>query len=118
MLSGITVLDLSSVGPASRCARILADYGASVIKVGPTRRKASVQIEPAYWSYGAGRGMKRVRLDLKASKGRESFLRLAAEAVAVVESFRPGVAARIGIGYEDVKRVNSRLADVLLSLPK
>ncbi|UCE85057.1 MAG: CoA transferase [Deltaproteobacteria bacterium] len=109
MLRGYTVIDLSSVGPASRCSRILADYGARVIKVGPTARKASVQIEPAYWSYGAGRGMQRVRIDLKAPEGRDAFLRLSASADVVIESFRPGVADRIGIGYADVKRSNERI---------
>ena len=44
-LDGITVLDLSSVGPASRCSRVLADYGADVIKVGPPPRKGDVQIQ-------------------------------------------------------------------------
>ena len=43
-LDGITVLDLSTVGPASRCSRILADYGATVIKVGPAPAEAGVQI--------------------------------------------------------------------------
>ena len=109
LLEGFTVLDLSSVGPASRCSRILADYGASVIKVGPTSRKGSVQIQPPYFSYGAGRGMKRVQVDLKAAEGKAAFLRLAAAADVVIESFRPGVAARLGIGFENIKRVNKRI---------
>ncbi len=108
-LDGFTVLDLSSVGPAARCSRVLADYGAEVIKVGPTARKGSVQIEPPYFSYGAGRGMKRIRIDLKAPGGREAFLRLAARVDVMIESFRPGVAARIGIGYADVRGVNERI---------
>lgn len=103
------MLDLSSVGPASRASRILADYGANVIKVGPTSRKGSVQIQPPFHTYGAGRGMKRVQIDLKAPAGREAFLRLAAEADVVLESYRPGVVDRLGIGYEDVRRVNERI---------
>ena len=109
LLEGFTVLDLSSVGPASRCSRILADYGASVITVGPTSRKGSVQIQPPYFSYGAGRGMKRMQVDLKATEGKAAFLRLAAAADVVIESFRPGVAARLGIGYDDLKRLNPRV---------
>jgi alpha-methylacyl-CoA racemase len=109
LLDGITVLDLSSVGPASRASRILADYGASVVKVGPTSRKGSVQIQPPFYSYGAGRGMKRLRIDLKAERGKETFLELAATADVVIESFRPGVAARMGIGYADVERRNPRV---------
>lgn len=109
VLDGIHVLDLSSVGPAARASRMLADYGATVIKVGPTRSRSSVQIEPPYFSYGAGRGLKRVRIDLKSDEGKQAFLRLAAAADVVIESFRPGVATRIGIGYEDVKRGNERI---------
>ena len=110
MLSGTRVLDLSSVGPAARCARILADYGAAVVKVGPPARKGAVQIEPPFFGYGGGRGMQRVRIDLKSAGGRDAFLRLAAASDVVLESFRPGVAARLGIGLEDV-RVRAVLED-------
>ena len=109
LLEGLTVLDLSSVGPASRCSRILADYGATVIKVGPPPRKSAVQIKPPYYSYGAGRGMKRLQIDLKAPAGRAAFLRLAAAAQVLIESFRPGVATRMGIGYEDVRKLNEKI---------
>jgi alpha-methylacyl-CoA racemase len=108
-LDGLIVLDLSSVGPASRCSRILADYGAAVIKVGPPPNKGSLQIQPPYYAYSANRGMKRVQIDLKTSDGREACLLLAKTADVVIESFRPGVADRLGIGYEDVRRVNERI---------
>jgi len=108
-LAGVTVLDLSSVGPASRCSRILADYGATVVKVGPPPRKSGVQIQPPYWSYSAGRGMRRLQIDLKAPDGRAAFLSLAGKAQVVIESFRPGVAARMGIGWDDVRAVNARI---------
>ncbi len=106
-LEGTVVLDLASVGPAARASRILADYGATIIKVGPPPKKGGVQIEPPFFSYGAGRGMKRVRLDLKAPAGKAAFLKLAEGADVVIESFRPGVAARIGVGYEDVRAANA-----------
>lgn len=105
-LDGVTVLDLSTVGPASRCSRILADYGATVVKVGPTPAKAGVQIQPPFFTYSAGRGTKRVQIDLKAAQGKTAFLKLAAKAQVVIESFRPGVVARLGIGYDDVRAVN------------
>jgi len=108
-LAGITVLDFSSVGPAARCARILADYGATIVKVGPPPKKGGVQIQPAFFSYGASRGMKRVQIDLKAPEGKEAFLRMAAKADVVIESYRPGVVSRLGIGYEDVRRRNPRI---------
>lgn len=105
-LDAFTVLDLSSVGPASRCSRILADYGATVIKVLPPPSKSGVQIQPPFFAYSANRGMQRVQIDLKAADGRAAFLRLAARADVVIESFRPGVVDRLGIGYEAVYRLN------------
>ncbi|MFN7951508.1 MAG: CaiB/BaiF CoA-transferase family protein [bacterium] len=108
-LDGVTVLDLASVGPAARASRILADYGATVVKVSPTAKKGAVQIEPPFFSYGAGRGMKRVRIDLKAPEGKEAFLALARTADVVIESYRPGVVARLGIGWEALERVNPRV---------
>lgn len=103
-LDGITVLDLSTVGPASRATAALRDLGASVVKVLPPPGRG--RIAPPFFAYGAGRGMKRVQIDLKRPEGRDAFLRLCTLADAVVESFRPGVAARLGIGYEDVRKRN------------
>ncbi len=106
MLDGITVLDLASVGPAARTSRWLADYGATVIKVGPVPKHGGVQITPPYYAYSGNRGMQRSLFDLKSEAGKAAFLKLAATADVVIESFRPGVVARLGIGYEDVKSVN------------
>ncbi len=108
-LAGVSVLDLSTVGPGTRCTRILADYGARVVKVGAPARKAGVQVEPHFYAYSARRGFEQVRIDLKAPEGRDAFLALAARADVVVESYRPGVAGRLGIGYADVARVNPRI---------
>jgi alpha-methylacyl-CoA racemase len=109
LLDGIVVLDLSSVGPASRASRMLADYGARVVKVGPTAKKGAVQIRPPFHSYGAGRDFERFQVDLKAPEGKDAFLRLAAKADVLIESYRPGVTARLGIGWEDVRKVNERI---------
>ena len=103
-LAGVTVLDLSTVGPGSRCTSMLADFGADVLKVGRPRGRGG--IEPPWFSYGAGRRTRIVRLDLKDDAGGALFLDLAAEAHVVVESYRPGVADRLGIGYRDVRAVN------------
>jgi alpha-methylacyl-CoA racemase len=105
-LHGITVLDLASVGPAARTSRWLADYGATVVKVGPTPRRGGVQIVPPFYAYSGHRDLQRVLLDLKAPGGRDAFLRLAARADVVIESFRPGVVARLGIDYETVRAQN------------
>ena len=105
-LEGVTVLDFSTVGPGSRCTRILADYGATVIKVGVPPKKAGLQTAPAYWAYSANRGLKQVRLDLKDEEAKASFLALARGADVILESFRPGVVDRLGIGFDDVRAVN------------
>jgi alpha-methylacyl-CoA racemase len=108
LLAGVTVLDLSSVGPAARAAGWLADYGAEVVKVWAPAGSGA-QITPPPHAYSGGRGTRRVRLDLKSESGREEFLRLAENADVVIESFRPGVVARLGIGYDDVKSRNPRI---------
>src|SRR5438552_18966473 len=97
MLQGVSVLDLSTVGPASRWTAALRDLRASVTKVLAPEGK---QIEPPFFAYGAGRGMTTTRIDLKSSDGLREFLDLARDADVVVESYRPGVAARLGIGYD------------------
>ncbi|MGZ8752695.1 MAG: CaiB/BaiF CoA transferase family protein [Acidimicrobiia bacterium] len=106
MLRGTTVLDLASVGPAARTSRWLADYGATVIKVGPTPKDGGVQITPPFYAYSGHRNMQRALFDLKLDAGRDAFLRLAATADVVIESFRPGVVDRLGVGYEHDKAVN------------
>lgn len=106
LLTGTTVLDLSTVGPATRCSSVLADYGATVVKVAAPPGTGTTQIVPPPHAYSGHRGMKRARIDIKAPAGREAFLRLAAGADVVLESFRPGVVDRLGIGYEAVRTAN------------
>ena len=65
-LEGVTVLDHSTVGPASRCSSALADLGADVVKV----VRPAGGAEPPWHAYGAGRGTRRVVLDLKAPADR------------------------------------------------
>jgi alpha-methylacyl-CoA racemase len=102
-LSGVTVLDLSTFGPGPRCTRLLADYGARVVKVGPVPADGAIANEPLFFAYSGQRGMSRVLVDLKDDDGREAFLALAGRADVVVESFRPGVMDRLGLGYDAVK---------------
>jgi len=108
-LDGITVLDFSTVGPGSRCTRILADFGATVVKVGVPPSKSGKQVQPAYWAYSANRGQKQVRIDLKDPRGKQAFFALARGADVVLESFRPGVVDRLGIGFEDLRPHNPRI---------
>ena len=107
LLAGVTVLDLASVGPAARTSRWLADYGARVVKVGPPPKQSGVQIVPPFYAYSGhrGHGAGAARPEARES-GRDAFLRLAARADVVIESFRPGVVDRLGIGDADVRAVN------------
>ena len=109
LLAGITVLNLGAVGPAARAARSLADYGARVVQIAPVSKKGALQTKPVYHTYGAGRGFERMRIDLKADSGRETLLRLAERADVVIESYRPGVVDRLGIGWEAMRARNPRL---------
>jgi alpha-methylacyl-CoA racemase len=109
MLEGITVLDLASVGPAARASRWLADYGATVVKIGPVPKDEGVQIVPPFYAYSAHRRLRRALFDMKSPEGREAFLRLAERADVVIESFRPGVVDRLGIGWEAASARNPRL---------
>ncbi len=107
-LDGFTALDTSNVGPAARASRLLADYGMNVIKVAPppavgAQREARA---PEFYAYGAGRGMRRVQINLKHTDGRAVMSALARNADVFIESFRPGVADRLGIGYADLRRCN------------
>lgn len=108
-LDGVRVLDLASVGPGARASRILADYGASVTKVGAVPRAGAVQIIPPYYAYSGNRGMTRALFDLKSDAGRDAFLRLAESADVIIESFRPGVVDRLGIGPSVIAERNPRL---------
>ena len=105
-LDGIRVLDLASVGPGARASRTLADYGAQVVKVGAVPRAGAVQIVPPYYAYSGNRGMQRALFDLKSDGGREAFLELAERSDVIIESFRPGVVDRLGIGFEAVSARN------------
>ncbi len=105
-LDGIKVLDFATVGPAARCSRALADYGADLIKLGAP---GGINRQPPFHSYAGGRGTRRMGIDLKAPGGVETFLRLAENADVVIESFRPGVMKRLGVGYEAVNARNPRI---------
>jgi alpha-methylacyl-CoA racemase len=108
-LEGIRVLDFASVGPGARASRMLSDYGAEVIKLGPTPKDGGKQIVPPYYAYSGHRLMRRGLLDLKTDAGRDAYLALAKDADVVLESFRPGVVDRLGIGYEATRAVNERI---------
>lgn len=109
MLEGITVLNLGAVGPAARAGRMLADYGARVVMIAPVSKKGALQTKPVYHTYGAGRDFERMRLDLKSADGVEALMRLVERSDVVIESYRPGVVDRLGVGWDAMRARNPRL---------
>ncbi|MDF3837035.1 CoA transferase [Cupriavidus basilensis] len=110
-LSGVRVVDFTQVAAGPVCTHTLADLGADVIKVeapqGELGRALAPFVEGQSLAFLALNGNKRsVALDLKDPPQREAALQLAAGADVVVESFRPGVMQRLGLGYEDVRQRN------------
>ena len=119
-LDGIRVLDLSRLLPGPFCSLLLADYGAEVVKVEDTGagdyiRWAAPAVEGVEDSaksvrfLALNRNKASVRLDLKDPAGKEAFLRLVEGADVVLESFRPGVMDRLGVGYEALRERNDKI---------
>ena len=119
-LDGLRVLDLTRLLPGALCTLTLADLGADVLKVEmPGDGDYARAREPHYESaeptsssasfIALNRNKRSLALDLKDGAQRERFLELAATADVVVESFRPGVLDRLGVGYETLRERNSRL---------
>ena len=105
-LHGIRVLDCTNLLPGPYCTMILADLGANVVKVERSISGDPLRsILPSGFDYLNNR-KKLITLDLKHSEGLDVFLRLSRDADVVVEGFRPGVAARLGIDFETVKKTN------------
>jgi alpha-methylacyl-CoA racemase len=107
-LVGLRVLDLSRLLPGGFCSLLLADFGADVIKVEDTGMGDYVRADgPAFLALN--RGKRSIRIDLKTPGGRDALLRLARDADVLLESFRPGVMDRLGVGYERLREENPRL---------
>lgn len=111
-LEGIRVLDLTRLLPGPWCSQLLADFGADVVKIEePSQGDYSRAAPPHYeeksvYFMNVNRNKRSVTLDLKTERGTEVFFDLVETADVVFESFRPGVADRLGIGYDDVQAVN------------
>jgi len=116
-LAGIRVLDLTRLLPGPMATLHLADMGADVVKIEDTeagdysRAMGHVRGLPPMSDVFrlVNRNKRAMRLDLKQAQGREVFLRLAKGADVVVEGFRPGVMAKLGVGYEALAAVNPGL---------
>jgi alpha-methylacyl-CoA racemase len=119
-LADVRVLDLSRLLPGGFCSLLLADYGADVLKVEDTGAGDYVRWAPPFVEgadpsarsalfLALNRNKRSIRIDLKSESGREVLLALARDHDVVLESFRPGVLDRLGVGYEAMRAVNLRL---------
>ena len=116
-LEGVRVLDLSRLLPGGFCSLLLADFGAQVLKVEDTGMGDYIRWSPPYYEgvhesarsalfLSLNRNKRSIRLDLKQERGREVLLRLVRDHDVVLESFRPGVLERLGVGYERMREEN------------
>jgi alpha-methylacyl-CoA racemase len=119
-LSDVKVLDLTRLLPGGFCSLLLADFGAEVLKVEDTGGGDYIRWAPPYYGdeehaelgtrsalyLALNRGKRSIRINLKSEAGRDAFLRLARDYDVVLESFRPGVLNRLGVGYERLREVN------------
>jgi CoA:oxalate CoA-transferase len=114
-LSNIKILDFTRVLSGPYCTAMLADIGADVIKIEPPSGDDYRHIGP-FLNDGSSslfetvnRGKRSLVLDLQSDADRALALKMASEADVVVENFRPGVAAKLGIGYETLRAINPKL---------
>jgi alpha-methylacyl-CoA racemase len=119
-LQGLKVLDLSRLLPGGFCSLLLADLGAEVLKLEDTGMGDYVRWAPPGYEgadestksalfLALNRGKRSVRVNLKEERGREVLLRLVREYDVLLESFRPGVLDRLGVGWERLREENPRL---------
>ncbi len=114
-LAGIRILDCTRLFPYQYCTMILGDLGAEVLKV-----EEPIEGDYGRWSDNkhlhesdvyvmTNRNKKSIKLNLKHEKGKDIFRSLAAKYDIIIESFRPGVMARLGLGYDDIKMINAKI---------
>jgi len=119
-LEGVRVVDLSQGAAGPVCTQLLGDFGADVVKVEPPGGDWGRQLGPPFYPLpdggktaaayvGMNRNKRSVVVDLKRPEGRQVLLRLVEGADVFVESFRPGVAERLGLGAENLLTRNPRL---------
>lgn len=114
-LDGVTIIDFTWVLAGPHATRLLADMGATVIKIEPYKVGANERhllltktvndVEQSSYSISVNRGKKSVSLDLKKSQGKEIVAELIKKADVVIENFTPGVMDRQGFNYESVKKL-------------
>lgn len=120
-LAGLKVVELGTLIAGPFCTRILAEFGAEVIKVespdggDPLRKWRKLYEGTSLWWYVQSRNKKSVTANLKHPEGREFVQKLIAGADILVENFRPGVLEKLGLGWEQLSALNPKLVMVRLS---
>src|SRR5699024_2312553 len=121
LLQGLRILELGTLIAGPFAGRIFADFGAEAIKVeapetgDPIRKWRLMHEDTSLWWYVQARNKKSITLNLKAKEGQNIIKKLVKETDVIIENFRPGKLEEWGLGYEDLKAINSRLIMVLIS---
>jgi len=114
-LKGLRVLDLSRVLAGPFCSMTLADLGAEVIKVEIPGRGDDTRAYPPFingvssYFLSINRGKKSITFNLQTKEAQEALYKIAEKCDILLENFRPGVTARLGVDYETLRKVNPRL---------
>lgn len=124
-LKGVTILDLTRVVAGPYCAMLLADMGATVIKIEnpadpdltrefpPLNRNSGEPVSGFFAQFN--RNKMAVGLDLKKAEGKATFLDMVRKADIVIENFRPGTMAKLGLGYDVLREVNPAIVFTAIS---
>ena len=119
-LSGVRVLDITQVMAGPFCTMLLGDLGADVIKVeppggDPTRKMAGSRgtESPSYWAIN--RNKRGIVVNLKDPRGQQLVRDIAARADILVENYKPGVMARLGLSYEEIRKINPAIVYASIS---
>lgn len=112
-LAGIRVVEAASYVTGPFASQLLADMGAEVVKIEEPKRgdpfRGWGERNYAATFCSLNRNKKSITLDLRIDAGRDIALRLASEADVLIQNFRPGVMAKRGLGYDDIKKLNSKI---------
>jgi formyl-CoA transferase len=120
-LSNLKVVELGTLIAGPYCARLMAEFGADVVKVeapgegDPLRKWRRLHEGTSLWWYAQARNKKSIAVNLREAEGQDVVRRLAAGADIVIENFRPGTMEKWGLGYEELSRDNPRLIMVRIS---
>jgi crotonobetainyl-CoA:carnitine CoA-transferase CaiB-like acyl-CoA transferase len=120
-LSGVRVLDFSSVVTGPFCTMLMGDLGADIIKIEPSGGDILRHLNLTFkagvgsWFVSFNRNKRSIQLDLKRPEAREAILQMAAQSDVLVQNFRPGVMERLGLDYPTVRACNPKLVYLSIS---